>query len=114
MSEAGASPLPTILYGTVNGVLGVIASLPQPQFAFLQRVQHNLTRVIKGVGGLSHADWRSFQNERKTVEANGFIDGDLLEGFLELSLQLKQEVVQGLDVSVDELTRRVEELVRYH
>ena len=36
------------------------------------------------------------------------------QGYLKLSPEKKAEVVQGLDVSVDELTRRVEELARLH
>ena len=114
VTEGGAAPLPTLLYGSVNGVLGVIASLPQSQYAFLHKVQAALAKVIKGVGGLPHAQWRSFTNERKTTEATGFIDGDLVEGFLELPPEKKAEVVAGLDVSVEELTQRVVELTRLH
>eukprot|EP00965_Chrysotila_dentata_P128135 4236683-Pleurochrysis_carterae.AAC.5 len=71
-------------------------------------------RVIKGVGGLSHREYRSFCNERKTAESTGFIDGDLVEAFLSLSDAEKSEVVNGLDVSAEELTRQIEELARLH
>ena len=72
-------PIPTLLYGTVGGSLGVVASLPQETFEFLQRlqvrlfscgvvialtnlsVQTQILEVVKGVGGLSHTEWRSFQ-----------------------------------------------------
>jgi len=114
VAEGGTAPLPTILFGTVNGVLGVLASLSQSQYSFLSKVVGNLVKVIKGVGGLVHREYRSFSNERKTVEASGFIDGDLLEGYLELSPHQKLEVVQGLEVTVEELTRQVEELARLH
>ena len=36
------------------------------------QVQTALSRVVKGVGGLSHASWRSFVNDRKTADAHGF------------------------------------------
>jgi len=114
VAEGGAAPLPTLLYGTVNGVLGVLASLPQQQFALLSKVQNKLTKVVKGVGGLSHRDFRSFCSDRKTVEANGFVDGDLIESFLGLSADKMAEVVDGLDVTVEELTRTVEDLARLH
>ena len=41
MCVADGSPerLPTLLYGTINGVLGVIASLPQSQYTFFSKVQ---------------------------------------------------------------------------
>ena len=111
--ESGAPPTPTLLYGTINGVIGVIAALPQSEFAFLARVCAALTSVVKGVGGLSHAEWRSFTNERKEVDARGFIDGDLVESFLELPHEKKEEVVGGLGVSVEQLTRRIEELASF-
>lgn len=48
---------PTLLFGTINGVIGVIASLSQERFEFLQRVENNMTKVVKGVGGLDHAEY---------------------------------------------------------
>ena len=44
---------------------------------------------MKGVGGLSHSEWRSFENERRIgtgrpEEQRLFVDGDLIEQFLEL------------------------------
>lgn len=42
--------------------------------------------------------WRSFHTERKTEPSTGFIDGDLIESFLDLSQDKMLEVVQGLQV----------------
>lgn len=42
-------------------------------------VQTSLRRVIKGVGGFDHAEWRAFRSERTKADARGFIDGDLIE-----------------------------------
>jgi len=102
--------LPTMLYATVNGVIGVIASLDEENYRFFAKLQEKISKVIKGVGGFSHEQWRSFSNERKTVTAKNFIDGDLIESFLELKHDKMQEVVKGLDVSVEELTKRIETL----
>jgi len=114
VTESGATPIPTQLYCTVNGVLGVVATLPADDFAFLLKVQTALTSVIQGVGGLSHAAWRSFRNERKTVEASHVIDGDLIEAYLELPRAEMEKVVAGLGVSVEDLTKRIEDLARLH
>lgn len=73
-------------------------------------MQENLTKVIKGVGGFSHSEWRSFSNERKTVESRNFLDGDLIESFLDLKADKMSEVVKGLDVTVEELCKRIETL----
>ncbi|ESQ55276.1 hypothetical protein EUTSA_v10024273mg [Eutrema salsugineum] len=106
--------IPTMIFGTVNGVIGVIASLPQEEYLFLEKLQTSLRKVIKGVGGLNHEQWRSFSNEKRTAEAKGFLDGDLIESFLDLSRSKMDEISKGMDVQVEELCKRVEELTRLH
>lgn len=114
LPDSEASQIPTVIFGTVNGVIGVIASLPQEQYLFLHKLQQNLVKVIKGVGGLSHEQWRSFSNERKTVDSRNFLDGDLIESFLDLSRNRMEDISSAMDVSVEELCKRVEELTRLH
>lgn len=114
LPDSEASQIPTVIFGTVNGVIGVIASLPQEQYIFLHKLQQNLVKVIKGVGGLSHEQWRSFSNERKTVDAKNFLDGDLIESFLDLNRTRMEEISKAMCVSVEELCKRVEELTRLH
>ncbi|KAJ4810268.1 DNA damage-binding protein 1 [Rhynchospora pubera] len=106
--------IPTVIFGTVNGVIGIVASLPHDQYLFLEKLQLNLVKVIKGVGGLSHEQWRSFNNEKKTVDARNFLDGDLIESFLDLSRVKMEEVSKTMGVPVEELCKRVEELTRLH
>ncbi|XP_010445239.1 PREDICTED: DNA damage-binding protein 1b-like [Camelina sativa] len=111
-SEIGQ--IQTVIFGTVSGMIGVLASLPQEQYAFLEKLQTSLRKVIKGVGGLSHEQWRSFNNEKRTAEAKSYLDGDLIESFLDLSRGKMEEVSKGMDVQVEELCKRVEELTRLH
>lgn len=47
---------------------------------------------------LDGSTWRSFHTERKTEPATGFIDGDLIESFLDISRPKMQEVVANLQV----------------
>ena len=39
LPDSDAAKIPTVLFGTINGAIGVLASLPQEQFAFLERLQ---------------------------------------------------------------------------
>jgi DNA damage-binding protein 1 len=75
-------------------------------------------QVIRGVGGFDHDSWRSFRNERCTEPATNFVDGDLIEQFLDLQPDKAAEVVAAVwpngDVSVQEVQRRLEELQRLH
>jgi DNA damage-binding protein 1 len=114
LPDSDVGQIPTAIFGTVNGVIGVIASLPHEQYLFLEKLQSNLRKVIKGVGGLSHEHWRSFNNEKKTVDARNFLDGDLIESFLDLNRSKMDEISKVMSVSVEELCKRVEELTRLH
>jgi len=110
--ESEAANIPTMIFGSVNGVIGVIATLPKELYEFLYKLQQRLVTVIKGVGGFTHEQWRSFHNERKTSEARNFVDGDLIELFLDLKHDKMLEVVKGLDVSVEETCKRIESLTQ--
>ncbi|ELU03057.1 hypothetical protein CAPTEDRAFT_148808 [Capitella teleta] len=127
MQHPGECTSPTqgsVLFGTVNGALGLVTQLPQEFYLFLLEVQNKLAKTIKSVGKVEHAFWRSFHTERKTEPATGFIDGDLIESFLDLSRDKMQEVVQGLqmddgsgmkrEAAVDDLVKMIEELTRIH
>eukprot|EP00899_Mesostigma_viride_P024186 jgi/Mesvir1/4952/Mv04573-RA.2 len=114
LPDSEASNVPTVIYGTVSGVIGVIASLPQAQFEFLERLQNCITKHLKGVGGLSHAEWRSFHNDRKTTDAHNFLDGDLIESFLDLKREQQALIADEMKTSLEELHKRVEEMSRLH
>ncbi|XP_059156437.1 DNA damage-binding protein 1-like [Physella acuta] len=125
MQHAGEHTTPisgSVLFGTVNGAVGMVAQLPQDFFNFLLEVQNRLSKVIKSVGKIEHSFWRSYFTEQKRDTCMGFIDGDLLESFLDLSRDKMQEVVHGLqmegdskrEASVEDLVKIIEELTRIH
>ncbi|KAI0234301.1 DNA damage-binding protein 1 [Lamellibrachia satsuma] len=127
MQHSSETTTPTqgsVLFGTVNGAVGLVTQLPQEFFNFLLEVQNKLAKIIKSVGKIDHSFWRSFHNERKTEPAAGFIDGDLIESYLDLSRDKMQDVAQGLQIddgtgmkreaTVDDLVKIIEELTRIH
>lgn len=118
LPDSEISKFPTVLFGTINGAIGIIAALPEKHYKLLNEVQNVLRQRIHGVGGLSHADWRSFQTAfvRGDIGTTGYIDGDLLEQILDLSSTEQKEI---LDVLGDEekgnrCFRLIEDLARLH
>ncbi|XP_045537764.1 DNA damage-binding protein 1 [Papilio machaon] len=113
-----------VLLATVNGAICLVVQVSQQLFEFLRQLEERLTRTIKAVGKVPHAFWRSFNTDIKTEPAEGFIDGDLVETFLDLSRDMQQDTVQGLqiddgggmmrDATVDDLIKIVEDLTRIH
>ena len=110
--DAGDVRAECTLFGTVNGALGVLATLEKDVFEFALKVQNAMNVVVQGVGGLSHEKWRSFHNEHQTRPARGFVDGDVVERFLDLKKDAAKKVAALAGVSVEEITRRVEALQR--
>uniref|UniRef100_A0A8C9ZDP2 Damage-specific DNA binding protein 1 n=1 Tax=Sander lucioperca TaxID=283035 RepID=A0A8C9ZDP2_SANLU len=122
LQNLGESSTPTqgsVLFGTVNGMIGLVTSLSEGWYSLLLDLQTRLNKVIKSVGKIE-----SFHTERKTEQATGFIDGDLIESFLDLGRAKMQEVVSTLQIddgsgmkreaTVDEVIKIVEELTRIH
>ncbi|XP_071684353.1 DNA damage-binding protein 1 isoform X2 [Lolium perenne] len=105
---------PTAIFGTISGAIGVIASIPSNLHMILEKLQSILAKSIKSVGNLSHAEWRSFYNVRRTSVARNFVDGDLIELFLKLSPSHKLAVARAMGVDVDKLCLLVEELADLH
>ncbi|XP_069681913.1 DNA damage-binding protein 1 isoform X2 [Periplaneta americana] len=127
MQHVGESSTPTqgcVLFGTVSGAIGLVTQIPADFYDFLHELEEKLTHVIKSVGKIEHSFWRSFNTDIKTEPCEGFIDGDLVESFLDLSHDKMKEVSLGLQVdngsgmkqeaTVDDLVKIVEDLTRIH
>lgn len=102
MQNLGESSTPTqgcVLFGTVSGAIGLVTQIPFAFYEFLRNLEDKLTSVIKSVGKIEHNFWRSFKTDLKIEQCEGFIDGDLIESFLDLSHDKMAEVAMGLMVT---------------
>uniref|UniRef100_A0A1B0DIH4 Uncharacterized protein n=1 Tax=Phlebotomus papatasi TaxID=29031 RepID=A0A1B0DIH4_PHLPP len=87
-----------VLYGTISGAIGLVTQIPINFYEILKNLEERLTHTIKSVGKISHSTWRSFHTDTKMEPCEGFIDGDLVESFLDLSRDKMRETVFGLEV----------------
>lgn len=76
----------------------MVTQLTPKMFEFLSDLQFSLSKKIQGVGKIPHASWRSFHSESRTDPSESFVDGDLIESFLDLSKSDMIAVVSGLKV----------------
>ena len=111
--------IPTMLYGTISGSLGIIASLPPETYNILHQLQEALAKVINGVGGFSQSEWRSFKSPfggKNDLASSGFIDGDLCELVGDLSAESLQKVREQFESAddFDAALKLIEELSRLH
>lgn len=113
-SESSIDIKRTTLFGTIDGVVGLILSIEPSLYFKLESLQNSLCRIIKSVGNIDHKDWRAFQQNKSSLTATGFIDGDLVETFLDLSREQMKQVAKDVDSNVDDLVKMIEELSRLH
>lgn len=118
LPDSPVSSIETILFATISGSVGVIASLPKREYEELNQLQDILRQYIKGVGGFDHRFWRSFDSAfpRPDTESKGFLDGDLLEQILDLNRTELDRISDGLgdEAMAAKLFHLIEDLSRLH
>ncbi|KAI3691518.1 hypothetical protein L2E82_49881 [Cichorium intybus] len=110
--QRGAGKTPTIIYGTESGALGMIVSLPKVQFTFMELLQTSIRKVVNGIGGFTHKQWRN--NTQKDIKSEGFVDGDLVKSFIDLDDNEIREISEMMGFLVEELRNGVEDLKRLY
>lgn len=79
------------------------------------RLQASMIREIKGLGDIPFNTYRSFKNPvRETSEPFRFVDGALIELFLDFDEKKQEEICNGLGPTVEDVRNVVEELRRLH
>ena len=83
-----------------------MAILPEHIWRFLHELEGRIRKVIKGVGRMDHETWRRFQNEARSEDATGVVDGDLVElFFVSNRTLLERTLCRSLDGSHNETFR---------
>jgi DNA damage-binding protein 1 len=85
------------LFATVDGTLGSILGLDARTAAFFTTLERAMSKKISPVGDLGHAEFRTFDAERRIHPAQGFVDGDLVESFLDLDRSTMEAVVDAMN-----------------
>ena len=85
------------LFGTTDGTLGSILGLDGPTTAFFACLERSMQKSIKPVGNFSHQRFRAFNSDQRQHPSHGFVDGDLVESFLDLDKATMQKVVKEMN-----------------
>jgi hypothetical protein len=89
----------TLMAG-VSGYIGLLLQLTPALYQLLMSLQLALADHIPSVGKIDHGTWRSFESDGHSDVSCGFVDGDLIETFLDLPRSVQQELSKDLRVSV--------------
>ncbi|XGW30811.1 hypothetical protein V3C99_009628 [Haemonchus contortus] len=120
------NPLPIekpILYGTVDGTIGLIVQLPEKYFRFFSDVEKGVAKETDNCMRIEHAVYRQFASEKLVDKAVGFIDGDLVESLLDMPRETAAAALAGIQrpdgeaegsSSPEELIKFIEDISRIH
>ncbi|KAL2259215.1 hypothetical protein VTK26DRAFT_7185 [Humicola hyalothermophila] len=111
----GATVIPKAFLGTVEGGIYMFGTVAPHAQGLLLRFQTRLADIIEPVGDIDFRTYRAFRNaEREGDGPFRFLDGELLERFLDVDEATQEEICRGLGSSVEDMRNIVEELRRMH
>ena len=85
------------LFGTIDGTIGSVIGLDAYHFRFLSSLERAMVHVIEPVGNLKHDEFRAYRGQRHQQASKGFIDGDLIETFVDLDQKIMELVVKEMN-----------------
>ncbi len=84
--------------GAISGYIGLLIQLPSTLYQLLLSLQSALAEFVPSVGKIDHSTWRSFESDGRSNTSSGFIDGDLIETYLDLPKTVQSDLIKGLHV----------------
>lgn len=79
------------------------------------RLQSAIAKYVQSPGNIPFNNYRAFRSTvRHEDEPFRFVDGEIVEKFLECSTTLQDLIVEDLGVGVEDIKRVVEALRRLH
>ena len=89
--------VPKAFLGTVEGSIYLFGLITPNHRDLLMRLQAALAPLIQSLGNVPFNTYRAFKNQvRETEEPFRFVDGELVEAFLDLPSGMQVDVVAGL------------------
>lgn len=113
----GAIVIPRAFLATVEGSIYLFAIIAQDKQDLLMRMQSKMAELVKSPGHVPFAKYRGFKNQVRDEGDRGpsrFVDGELIERFLDCGEEVQREIVAELGVDVEEMKGMVESLRRIH
>lgn len=112
-----ATVIPRAFLATVDGSIYLFALIAPGKQDLLMRIQAKMADMVVSPGHVAFNKFRGFRSGGRDMGEEGpvrFVDGELVEAFLDLSSEQQERVVEGLDIEVEEVKEMVEGLRRIH
>ncbi|KAF4998374.1 hypothetical protein FGRMN_3254 [Fusarium graminum] len=106
---------PRAFLASAEGSLYLYGDIAPQYQDLLMTFQSKMEEYIHAPGNIEFKLWRSFRNDNRESEGPyRFIDGEMVERFLDMDEGKQELVCEGLDSSVEDMRNLIEELRRMH
>ncbi|KAK2605824.1 hypothetical protein QQS21_003778 [Conoideocrella luteorostrata] len=106
---------PKAFLASIEGTLYLFGEIAPSYLDLLLTLQTRLQDYIYAPGNISFDLWRAFRNQSRDADSPfRFIDGEMIERFLDLNERDQELVCDGLGPSVEDVRNMIEELRRMH
>jgi len=115
--SANATVIPRAFLATVDGSIYLFALIAPGKQDLLMRMQGVMAGMVKSPGEVPFAKFRGFKTSVRDMSEEGptrFVDGELIERFLDMREELQRDVAKELGVELEELRGMTEGLRRIH
>ncbi|TVY78325.1 DNA damage-binding protein [Lachnellula suecica] len=113
--SASAIIVPKAFLATTEGSILLLSLITPSSQDLLMRLQSRMASTLSSLGDIDFATYRGFKSsEREAGEPFRFVDGELIERFLDVGEETQEEICRGLGPSVEDVRGVVEELKRVH
>jgi DNA damage-binding protein 1 len=112
-----ATVIPRAFLATVDGSIYLFALIAPGKQDLLMRMQAKMAEMVKSPGHVPFNKFRGFRSGVRDMGEEGpvrFVDGELVEAFLDMDDEAQEKVVEGLEIGVEEVRGIVESLKRIH
>ena len=109
--------IPRAFLATVEGSIYLFALIAPGKQDLLMRMQSKMAELVKSPGHVPFGRFRGFRSSVRDMGEEGpsrFVDGELIERFLDCSDEIQAEIVKDLGVEVEDMRGMVEALRRIH
>ncbi|KAF2273015.1 DNA damage-binding protein 1 [Westerdykella ornata] len=114
-TASDAAIIPRAFMATVEGSIYLFCLISPSYQNLLINLQSNLAELVHAPGDIPFNKYRAFKDSvTETDEPERFVDGDLIERFLDLTEDMQVKAVEGLDADVETIRGMVETLRRIH
>ncbi len=107
-----------VYFGSLNGSIGVIIQLNKEIFEFLKKLEEIIISKTYNNGNFDYKKWRSFKDGFISYESNGFVEGNILEDFLNFDDDYRKKILKELNYpwqkNINDVINIIETLVKYH